>query len=290
MKQKITSKSLILFFFTIFFFSSSAFKTLNDYEENLVKEKLSSFDESLKNESIKKIIETVGLSFLGTDYVAGTLDDDVNNEKLVIKISGLDCVTFVENTLAIARTIQTGQPSLESFKDELQSIRYRNGIIDGYTSRLHYFSDWIFDNEQKGIVKDIAKKIGGVPYKKNINFMSTHSDSYKSLNTDDGESLVKIKNIEKKINKRKMYYIPKNEVDTYYDDLQTGDIIATTTEIKGLDVTHTGYIYKKNGKTYFLNASLNAKEVIISKEELKEYLNSDKKKTGIMIARPVGVN
>jgi hypothetical protein len=290
MKRNYLSISLILFFFTIFFFSSSAFNTLDNHEEKLVKERLFSFDESLTNESIKKIIETVGVSFLGTDYVAGTLDEDINSEKLVIKISGLDCVTFVENTLAMARTIQTGQLSLESFKDELQSIRYRNGIIDGYTSRLHYFSDWIYDNEQKGIVQDITKKIGGVPYKKNINFMSTHQSSYKQLNTDGGESLAKIKNIEKKINKRKLYYIPKNEVDTYYDDLQTGDIIATTTEIKGLDVTHTGYVYKKNGKTYFLNASLSAKEVIVSKEELKEYLNSDKKKTGIMVARPVGVN
>jgi len=87
-----------------------------------------------------------------------------------------------------------------------------------------------------------------------------------------------------------MYYIPKSSVDKYYDDLQTGDIIATTTEIKGLDVTHTGFIYKKKGKTYFLHASLSAKEVIVSKEELKSYLKSDKKKTGIMVARPYGVN
>jgi hypothetical protein len=290
MKHNITSISLILFFFAIVFFSSSAFNMLDDYEEKLVKKKLNSFDESLKNESISKIIEKVGLSFLGTEYVAGTLDGDIYVEKLVIKISGLDCVTFVENTLAMSRVIQTGIPSLESFKDELQTIRYRDGKIEGYTSRLHYFSDWIYDNEKKGIVQDITKKIGGVPYKKKINFMSNHSDSYKQLQTDDGESQAIIKSIEKKINGRKLYYIPKSEVDTYYDDLQTGDIIATTTKIDGLDVTHTGYIFKKNGKTYFLHASLSAKEVIVSKEELKGYLNSDKKKTGIIVARPYSAN
>jgi len=290
MKQNIYSISLILFFFTILFFSSSAFNTLDDYEEKLVKKKLNSFDESLKNESIGKIIEKVGLSFIGTEYVAGTLDGDIYSEKLVIKISGLDCVTFVENTLAISRVLQSGSTSLENYKDELTTIRYRDGKIEGYTSRLHYFSDWIYDNEKKGAVSDITKKIGGVPYNKKINFMSTHQSSYKQLNTDDGESAAIIKSIEKKINGRKLYYIPKNEVDTYYDDLQTGDIIATTTEIKGLDVTHTGYIYKKNGKTYFLHASIIAKEVIVSKEELKEYLKSDKKKTGIMVARPYDIN
>jgi hypothetical protein len=289
MKQKYIAISLISFFFAIFFFSSAGFNNLDDYEEKLVKKKLASFDESLKNESVDIIIEKVGLGFLGTDYVAGTLDENYYEEKLVIKISGLDCVTFVENTLAMARTIQTGLPSLDSFKDELQSIRYRDSKIDGFASRLHYFSDWIYNNEKKGIVNDITKKIGGVPYNKKINFMSTHRDSYKQLEKDD-EALAQIKNIEKKINNRDLYYIPKNNVDKYYDDLQTGDIIATTTEIKGLDVTHTGFIYKKKGKTYFLHASLSAKEVIVSKEELKSYLKSDKKKTGIMVARPYGVN
>ena len=289
MKHNIISISIISFFFAIFFFSSSGFNNLDDYEEKLVKKKLNSFDESLKNESIDKIIGVVGKSLIGTEYVAGTLDENINSEKLVIKISGLDCVTFVENTLAMARTIQTGQPSLESFKDELQSIRYRDGKIDGYTSRLHYFSDWIYDNEKKGVVQDITKKIGGVMYNKKINFMSTHRSSYKQLESDD-DALSQIKKIENKINNRDMYYIPKSSVDKYYDDLQTGDIIATTTEIKGLDVTHTGFIYKKKGKTYFLHASLSAKEVIVSKEELKSYLKSDKKKTGIMVARPYGVN
>jgi len=290
MDKKYKSISLILFFFAIILFSSSAFNTLDDYEEKLVKKKLNSFDESLKNESISTIVEKVGLSFLGTEYVAGTLDGDIYGEKLVIKISGLDCVTFVENTLAISRTIQAGASDINSYKSELQNIRYRDGQIEGYTSRLHYFCDWIYDNEKKGIVKNITKKIGGVPYKKKINFMSSHSGSYKQLQADDGESISIIKSVEKDINSRKHYYIPKNEVDSYYDDLKTGDIIATTTEISGLDVTHTGYIYKKNGKTYFLHASLSAKEVIVSKEELKEYLKSDKKKTGIMVCRPQDVN
>lgn len=290
MKKNYSSISLILLLFAIFFFSSAGFNNLDDYEEKLVEKKFTSFDESLSSEPINKIIEKVGLSFLGTEYVAGTLDENVYTEKLVVKISGLDCVTFVENTLAIARTIQSGVPTVESYKDELKTIRYRGGKIEGYTSRLHYFSDWIYDNDKKGIVQDITKKIGGVPYNKKINFMSTHQGSYKQLNTDDGESASIIKSIEKKINNRELYYIPKNDVDKYYDDLKTGDIIATTTEIKGLDVTHTGYIYKKKGKTYFLHASLSAKEVIVSKEELKAYLKSDKKKTGIMVARPVGIN
>jgi len=258
---------------------------LNKDEEELVKEKLESFDNDLGEYSISDIIKVVGESFLGTEYVAGTLDSYDGEEHLVIKISGLDCVTFVENTLAMARVIQKGKRDVQSFKKELQEIRYRGGKINGYTSRLHYFSDWIFDNEKKGIVKDITKAIGGVPYKKKIDFMSTHPELYKQLMSDEN-NLSEINEVENKINKRKLYYIPKSEVDSYYESLKTGDIIATTTNVKGLDISHTGFVYKQNGKTYFLHASIESKKIIVSGKELKGYLNEHKKQIGIMVARP----
>lgn len=259
--------------------------TDDDYEIKAVKKKLKSFDRSLSDSDISDIIITVGKSFIGTEYVAGTLDKNTKSEKLVIKISGLDCVTFVENTLAISRIIKRGNFDFDSYKDELTKIRYRDGEINGYSSRLHYFTDWIYDNEKKGIVADITKSIGGIPYYKTINFMSSHADSYKQL-ADNSDIVDEMKDIEKKMNRRDLYYIKKSEVDDYYESLQSGDIIATTTNIEGLDVTHTGFIYKKNGKTHFLHASITKGEIIISKEELKEYLKGNKKQTGIIVARP----
>ncbi len=259
--------------------------TDDDYEIKAVKKKLKSFDRKLSDSDIADIIITVGKSFVGTEYVAGTLDKNTKSEKLVIKISGLDCVTFVENTLAISRIIRKGNFDFDSYSDELTKIRYRDGEINGYSSRLHYFTDWIYDNEKKGIVSDITKSIGGIPYYKTIDFMSSHADSYKQL-ADNSDIVDEMKDIEKKMNRRDLYYIKKSEVDDYYESLQSGDIIATTTNIKGLDVTHTGFIYKKNGKTHFLHASITKGEIIISKEELKEYLKGNKKQTGIIVARP----
>lgn len=259
--------------------------TDDDYEIKAVKKKLKSFDKNLSESDISDIIITVGKSFIGTEYAAGTLDKNTKSEKLVIKISGLDCVTFVENTLAISRIIKNGRFDIESYKDELTKIRYRDGEINGYSSRLHYFTDWIYDNERKGIVADITKSIGGIPYYKTIDFMSSHADSYKQI-AENPDIVDEMKDIEKKMNRRDLYYIKKSEVDDYYESLQSGDIIATTTNIEGLDVTHTGFIYKKNGKTHFLHASITKGEIIISKEELKEYLKGNKKQTGIIVARP----
>jgi len=258
----------------------------DDVEIKAVKKKIKSFDASLKYEDISGIIAAVGKSFQGVEYVAGTLDKNTDTEKLVIKITGLDCVTFVENVLAISNIIRKETPDFESYKKELQLIRYRDGEIDGYPSRLHYFTDWIHNNQEKGIVRDITYDIGGDPYIKKVNYMSTHTDSYKQLDGND-EYITRMEEVEKAMNKRKNYFIRKNEVDMFYDNLQTGDIIATTTNIDGLDVTHTGFVYKKNGKTHFMHASITKGEIIISKEELKEYLKGNKKQTGIIVVRPL---
>lgn len=264
-------------------------KFYDDYENKKCKEKLASLDTSYKDSPVNDVISYVGQSFIGIPYVAGTLDENIKKEELVIKVTGLDCVTFVENSLVMSRLIKKGDVNFEAYKKELQLIRYREGIIDGYPSRLHYFSEWIFDNQNKGIVEDITKSIGGNEYNKTINFMSSHIDSYKQL-VNNSEFLERIKETEKRINDRQLYYISKSSVDKYYDYMQTGDIIATTTEISGLDVTHTGYIYKDNNGTYFLHASITKKQIIISDVELKEYLNSNKKQSGVIVSRPLDIN
>ncbi len=259
----------------------------DDYDEVLCRKKFKLFaDESIKSLSIGDAIGEIGKSFIGTDYVAGTLDKNMS-ESLVINLTGLDCVTFVENCLVFARCIKQGKTSFDDYKAELKKIRYREGAIDGYASRLHYFCDWIWDNEAKGIVKNITADIGGVAYNKTIDFMTSHTKSYKQL--AHGTELEGVKAAEEAINSRYYYYIPTSDISKSYGRMQTGDIIATTTSIGGLDVTHTGYVYKEGGGTYFMHASSKSKKVIISPEELQDYVASDSKKTGIMVARPQAV-
>lgn len=266
---------------------SGSMSLFDDYDEVLCKKKFKLLvDEGTKSMSIGDACIEVGKSFLDTDYVAGTLDKSMS-EGLVINLTGLDCVTFVENCLTFARCVKMGKTSFDDYKSELKKIRYRDGVLDGYSSRLHYFCDWITDNENKGIVKNITADIGGVEYNKKIDFMSTHTKSYKQLSSSS--ELDGVKAAEEAINSRYYYYIPTNKISASYDLMQSGDIIATTTSIGGLDVTHTGYVYKEGGGTYFMHASSKSKKVIISPEELQDYVASDSKKTGIMVARPLEV-
>lgn len=257
-----------------------------DDDEKLFNEKIKYFNQQtgLSAEPIGQIIGFVGNSFLGIRYVANTLEIN-DTEQLVTNFRGFDCVTFIENCLTFSRCLKKSRTSFTDFKNELQNIRYRDGKIDGYASRLNYFCDWIYNNEQKGIVKNITHDIGGVIYDKSINFMSKHVKSYKQLS--DKTELEGIKACEEAINSRDYYYIPKKSISKVYDDLQTGDIIATTTTIDGLDVTHTGYVFKSDdGGTFFMHASSKYGEVIISKNQLADFIAEDSKKTGIMVARP----
>ncbi len=110
-------------------------------------------EDDLKDQPINDVIVKIGESFIGTEYLAHALEED-GDEQLVINLSGLDCTTLVENSLALARCVKLDSTSFENYLDELQFIRYRDGIVDGYPSRLHYFSDWIYDNIFKGVIED----------------------------------------------------------------------------------------------------------------------------------------
>ena len=235
-----------------------------------------------ENKPIGDVIASIGKSFIGTDYAAHTLEKG-KKETLVINLTGLDCTTFLENSLVFARCIKEGKTTFNNYENELKKVRYRNGKIDLYPSRLNYFSDWIFDNVQKGIAKDITKEIGGVPIHFNVNYMSIHPDRYVKLKQNP-QFVPIIKKQEETINKRKYYYIPKEDVPKIEDKIHNGYLIAITTNLKGLDVTHVGIAVKEDdGRIYFMHAPDVGYKVQITNEPLADYLMRIKTDTGIMV-------
>lgn len=239
----------------------------------------------LREKPISEVVVAIAKSFVGTDYATNTIDAP-DKEQLIVNLQALDCVTFYENSLVLARCIKKNKSTFEDFKKELQFVRYRGGIINGYTSRLHYTSDYFFDNGKKFVLKDVTKELGGVPFKKKINFMSTHPNSYLQLNNST-ENVKEIQKIEDKMNARMMYHIPKANIKRIASQIKGGDIIGITTTINGLDCTHTGIAVWQNGKLQMLHAPIPGSKVQITEMPLWEYLAKIKKDTGIMVARPV---
>ncbi len=235
------------------------------------------------NKPVSELIIKIGTYFKETPYVGHTLEFEP--EQLVINLREMDCNTFAENCLAIAKTIKSGKLTFEKFTDELTNIRYRNGIIDDYPSRLHYFSDWIYNNEEKNLIKDVSSVIANTPYPLHVNFMSTHPQSYVQLK--DSLLLPVIVSQEKNISTRKMYYIPENKISEVENQLKDGDIAGITTDIAGLDISHVVILVRINGRIHILHASSVAEKVVVSENTLEDYLLSSKRSTGIMVARPL---
>jgi hypothetical protein len=230
-----------------------------------------------------KLVPQIGKYFLGVRYVAHTLECE--NEMLTVNFLELDCTTFLENVTVMATLAKTSQTGFDEYVKQLKKFRYRNGQVDGYASRIHYFSDWIVTNEERGFIKNITKETGGEPYVKTINYMTQNREKYQRL--ADKQTFEKIKLSEENLNKHRHYYIPKAKVAEMEKNIQAGDLIAITCDTEGLDIAHVGLAVEKNGRVYFMHASMSGKKVMISDEPLHDYLEKNRTHTGIMVARVI---
>jgi hypothetical protein len=258
--------------------------------------------------SISELVISVGKHFLEAPYVAHAIDgEDVphatpcndllagkpcsvrdgaqaaEDETLIINLRQFDCVTFVENVMALAQLIEAGKTVFEDFIEHLARIRYRCGVMEGYSSRLHYFSDWLHDNENKGTVKDMTAKIGGKPCLKKIHFMTGHSQDYPGLRIDS--SYREMRAVEERISGKPLYFIPRTELESVEEKIESGDIIGVVTGIEGLDVIHVGFALKINNGVHLLHASEVEKKVVVSDNTLNRYLFLEESRLGILAGR-----
>jgi hypothetical protein len=231
------------------------------------------------------LVVEIGRFFLDTPYKTGTLDGQ-GKENLIVNLSSFDCTTFVETVLTLARCAFNGKITPAEFRRTLKFIRYRQGNIIGYASRLHYFTDWLRDNEKKGILKDVSRHFDAEAQRKKINYMTTHRESYAALSNEN--EFQKMLVVEKNLSRRVFYVIGKDKVSAQKAKIQNGDIIAITTNQEGLDVAHVGFACWQEKNLHLLHASSNEGGVVISKKTLVTYLKSNKKFTGIIVARPHG--
>ena len=225
---------------------------------------------------------------LGVPYVAGTLEVN-DDERLVVNLRQLDCTTLVETVCALTLCARKGLRDYQSFCRFLCRLRYRQGRLDGYPSRLHYFSDWIDDNVEMGLVSVVASE--QLPFTAlqtlGINYMSTHPDSYKALRQHP--ALVKeIQAQEKRLTGRKYRYIPKGQVgdvEALKAVIRDGDILAITCSKPGLDIAHLGFAVWRADGLHLLNASQLHKKVVEEPMTLVEYLGKHPSHTGIRVVR-----
>jgi hypothetical protein len=212
---------------------------------------------------------------------------------VVVNFQGFDCVTLVENAFALARFIKSHDPevlesearSRELYRGALRELRYRNARVDGYPSRLHYFSDWILDNEAKGLVQEITGELGGVMDYEPIDFMTTHPDAYRQM--ADAATWRAVEETERRLSGIGRPRLPEEEIQTWMSWIQNGDIIAATSTVDGLDVAHTGLAFWQGAELHLLHAPLVGEVVEVSRRPLAERILRLEGQDGIRVVRPL---
>ena len=239
--------------------------------------------DDLSQKSFGDIVQTVAVALLGSPYQAGLLDGYAQ-ETLAISLQKFDCLLFVENVIAIARNIVHQDYSYDNFTQNVAQQRYAQGKMTDYCSRLHYFSHWIADNQERDLVTNITANLGGINITKKLNFMTAHRNSYAQLIKND-KNYQCIAQMEKSLEKLTFNYIPTHNISSIYEQLKPGDIIGIATKIKGLDFTHTGLVYQDpTGNIGLIHASP-AGQVVIARD-LQYYVQNVNQAIGIVVARP----
>lgn len=221
----------------------------------------------------------VARTFLGTPYVKGCLDRS-KEEHLTVNLRELDCWTFVENSFAIA---QSATGNFEDYTAHLQQLRYWGGTVDGYGSRIHYFTGWILQAEKAGLLRDLSHELGGIPYRKKIGYISARPGKFPKV--QQASALHDLQAAEKRINAHAWFYIPQNRIAQMEHLIREGDIVSLTSAKADLDIAHQGFAVKVNGRIHLMHASSLSGRVIVSKQPLPTYVTSQKGQTGIMVAR-----
>jgi hypothetical protein len=236
----------------------------------------------------------VGELAVGSPYEAYTLEqyirdggDPLATEPLTLSLTKFDCVSLVESCLAVSRVARGGgAPSWDGFGREVERMRYRDGQRGDYTTRLHYFSEWIADGARRGLVRDLGAELDGVADARPLRFMTQHRASYVALKDD--RVFKAISAMERRLDGRARRVVPTERISAFADRIETGDVLGFATSIPGLDVTHSAMAYRDGeGVLRVLHAPLSGGSVEVSRTTLPEYVAALKRGTGILVARPL---
>ena len=262
--------------------------------------RLRSWSTALRNEGLTTPASPMGRAgtrvgelAIGTPYKAFTLEayikaggDPTKKEPLTLSLTEFDCVSLVEACLGVARAAdESATPSWAGFAREVERMRYRSGERGSYSTRLHYFSEWITDGARRGLVRDLGQELGGVQDARPLRFMTEHRGSYPALANDKvyGE----IGAMERRLDASPRWMIPTARIPEVSDRIESGDVLAFATSITGLDVSHAAFAYRDAGGVLrVLHAPLSGGAVEITRLALPDYVAAIKRSTGILVARP----
>lgn len=236
------------------------------------------------NESFGELITRAARHQLHKPYL--NPEQTSGPEILDTTLETFQCVSLVETSMSLARCLWMGTPNPRCYRDEIAATRYRDGRMGGYASRLHYFYDWLEDNARRERLAWMTDALGGKRVFRKFSIMSQHPDKYPAL--ADPLIFEQIKSLEDNLNGLELLWVPTEQIEKVQDLLKEGDVVGVITNTKGLLITHTGLVsFGDDKKPHYLHASSHHKRVVFTPGSVAQYMQAQKKRKGIVIARPL---
>src|SRR5690554_560443 len=206
-------------------------------------------------------------SFLNRPYLLGPMGEsylDSIDSKALIHLDSMDCVTYIEHSLALALSIHE-----DSIFNTLQNIRYTKGEIS-YSNRKHYFVE---DFLKEGRFAEIRRfENEAVIFRKlpKTQFFASKKIKYSG---EDPETEIP--------------HLPFKEALDFAKNIWDFDFsvwgVAFIGNSSKIDVTHIGFLILKPGEKPILRHASQLKKRVVN-QSLEEYLKQRKGKTpGIVV-------
>lgn len=204
--------------------------------------------------SMEDRLDRLSAALVGRPYMAHPLvGGPAEPERMVTRLDGFDCVTYVETVWALATC--TGPPDLPP---TMAALRYEHAHVR-WSARNHYTSDWIARNVARGT----AVLVG--------------DDRW--ISEPAARTLICLAGYPPR--ERQMRYLPLERVDSLREDIHTGDLVGFVSVRPDLDTFHVGLLVRGES-VRVRHAARSAAEV--SEEPLEDFLGRNET-PGLLIAR-----
>lgn len=218
-----------------------------------------------KNMTITERMNFYSEKFLAMPYnltCAGDGSDALYETQPLVNFKETNCMVFCEHVLALSIS-----DSWDNFFNNLQQIRYKDGII-GMRTRNHYtMVDWLPENSW--LLHDVTKEIGG-----NFAKPLTRTISHKKFFEGKGIKDMRYVKPDRTVT---INYIPFDELKNVKSKLKTGDIFSLIFANKNdIFSAHMLMIMEKDGKMVVRESALTPKTTLDTPidEWIKKFLNS----------------
>jgi len=209
-------------------------------------------------------------------------------ETLHVALDAFECVSFIETALAVARCGWREEPTEACFTAELEESRYRRGELRDYSSRLHYFVDWIGDNASRGRVEDLTAGLGGEPIRKDFFYITQRELPRSHLGKEELAAVTAaLHATEARLSAEPHPVLLRERAPSILRSLKDGDVIAFVRERPGMLVHHAGFIYWAGGTPRLLHASSYHQRVVITVHDVVDYHLRRPERRGFLVVRPL---